>query len=70
MSASSIGLMLKERLKQAGLYRGQTTHGTRRGKMQEQYYNAGSTLETVMKRSQIRTKAIGMRYLDRYAHLS
>lgn len=69
LSTACIGNMVKERLRQAGVYRGQTTHGTRRGKMQEDYHNKGLSFDAVLQKSQIRTPAVGKRYLDKYAHL-
>ena len=68
-SSSSIGHMMKERFQEAGVYRGQSTHGSRRGKMQHEHHELGRSLELVMQRSHIKTAAVGKLYVDRHAHL-
>jgi hypothetical protein len=37
-SSTAMGHMVKARLAQAGVFTGQTTHGSRRGRMQHDYY--------------------------------
>ena len=69
MSSSDIKHMLRKHLKAAGLNQKLTPHGLRRGRMQHDYYNVGKKLENIMQRSQIRTVAVGRRYLDPIAHI-
>jgi len=68
-SSSAIGHMVKEKLREAGDYRGQTTHGSRRGKMQHDHYVLGKPLADVMRKSHIKTLAVGKLYVDRHAHV-
>jgi hypothetical protein len=68
-SSTAMGHMVKARLAQAGVFTGQTTHGSRRGRMQHDYYEHARPLADVMRRAQIRTEAVGLMYLNRHAHL-
>ena len=45
-------------------------HGARRGKMQHEYYRLKTPLEVVMRKSQMKTQSVAMRYLDQQAHRS
>jgi hypothetical protein len=60
--------MLARRLKAAGVDDALRAHGLRRGKMQHRVHKLGHRLEAVMQTSQIRTLAIGKRYVDQTAH--
>ena len=55
---------LVEAAKRMGLYRGQSTHGFRRGSMQHNR-DAGVSLEAVAQRAKIKTPAVLARYLNK-----
>jgi len=67
-SSAAICSMLARRLKAAGVDDTLRAHGLRKGKIQHRVHKMGHCLEDVMQTFQIRTVAIGKRYVDRHAH--
>ncbi len=66
-TSAAIASMLGRRLKAAGMRQGLRAHGLRRGRMQHRVHQLGHDLEAVMETSQIRTWAVGKRYVDQSA---
>jgi hypothetical protein len=69
MNSADLNMRFKKHLLAAGVYCGQTIHGTRRGSMQHAVHVAGWGIDEVAKRAQIRTPSIVHRYLDRQRHV-
>ena len=70
MTSADLNMRFKQHLVAAGVYRGQTIHGTRRGSMQHAVHSEGRGLDEVARQAQIRTRAIVHRYLDRARHMA
>lgn len=70
LTSAITGARLKKHLQDAGVYRGQITHGTRRGSMQHAVYEKGWTSEAAGQQAQIRTDRVVKTYLDRAGHIA
>lgn len=58
-----------EAAERAGVYKGQTVHGFRRGGMQHRKHRLGESTEDIQKQAHIKTPAVAARYLNCCRHL-
>jgi hypothetical protein len=70
LTSAAIGVRFKQHLHGAGVYRGQTIHGTRRGSMQHAVHHRGWTADAAGQQAQIRTGRVVKTYLDRAGHIA
>lgn len=68
LTSAEVANRVRKHFTAAGLYKGQTVHGSRRGSMQHDVYKLGKTAEEAGNAAQIRTPAIVQRYLDPFRH--
>lgn len=66
--ADAIYQLLKRAAQAAGVDRGQSTHGFRRGGIQHRVHNEGEALAVVLADVGIETLAVGQRYANRSRH--
>lgn len=68
LTSAEVANRVRKHFMAAGLYLGQTVHGSRRGSMQHDVYKLGKSAEEAGQAAQIRTPAIVQRYLDPFRH--
>lgn len=69
-ASSAMGVRFKGHLQAAGVHRGQTIHGTRRGSMQHAVHERLWTADDVGRQTQICTGRVVNTHLDRAGHLA
>ena len=69
LDSNALAQAFVKKLKQYGLYKGQSLHSLRRGSMQHAVYEDHQTRHVVAEAALIRTPAVAERYLDQTRHL-
>lgn len=69
LAAGGMYSRVVEAAERAGVYRGQTVHGFRRGGMQHRKHKEGELTESIQEQAHIQTPAVAACYLNQRRHL-